>query len=183
MIAGKRRVRTFFSPVTSEAFIRARRGRLKPFRLLVRSSNWFGDAVMSIPAVRAMRNGRPDCRLTVVCQSKLVPLWKRVSEVDAIVSLEDRSVFSTARSIRAAGPFDAAVLFPKFVPFGSGGSARRSTSASGISRSFAIMAAQPNRAKTPRHRTRGTPGNDLPANRARAGRGHYNFAIRPEAVA
>jgi heptosyltransferase-2 len=85
---------------------------LKPFRLLVRSSNWLGDAVMSVPAARAMKNGRPDCRLTVVCQSKLAPLWKRVSEVDDIVSIEDRSVFSTARAIRAAGPFDAAVLFP-----------------------------------------------------------------------
>ena len=85
---------------------------LKPFRLLVRSSNWLGDAVMSIPAARAMKNGRPDCRLTVVCQSKLAPLWKRVPEVDDIVSIEDQSVFSTARAIRAAGPFDAAVLFP-----------------------------------------------------------------------
>jgi heptosyltransferase-2 len=85
---------------------------LKPFRLLVRSSNWLGDAVMSIPAARAMKKGRPDCRLTVACQSKLVPLWKRVSEVDEVVSIEGQSVFSTARAIRSAGPFDAAVLFP-----------------------------------------------------------------------
>jgi heptosyltransferase-2 len=85
---------------------------LKPFQLLVRSSNWLGDAVMSIPAARAMKNGRPDCRLTVVCQSKLAPLWKRVPEVDAVVSIEDRSPFSTARAICDAGPFDAAVLFP-----------------------------------------------------------------------
>ncbi len=85
---------------------------LKPFQLLVRSSNWLGDAVMSIPAARAMKKGRPDCRLTIVCQSKLVPLWKRVTEVDQVVSIEDQSVFSTARAIRSAGPFDAAVLFP-----------------------------------------------------------------------
>ena len=85
---------------------------LKPFRLLVRSSNWLGDAVMSIPAARAMKNGRPDCRLTVVCQSKLAPLWKRVPEVDHVISLEDRSLFSSTRAIRATGPFDAAVLFP-----------------------------------------------------------------------
>src|SRR5436305_4263254 len=29
-------------------------GKLKPFRILIRSSNWLGDAVMSIPAVRAI---------------------------------------------------------------------------------------------------------------------------------
>ncbi len=85
---------------------------LKPFRLLVRSSNWLGDAVMSIPAVQAMKKGRPDCRLTIVCQSKLLPLWKRVPEVDDVVSIEDQSIFSTAQAIRSAGPFDAAVLFP-----------------------------------------------------------------------
>jgi lipopolysaccharide heptosyltransferase II len=85
---------------------------LKPFRLVVRSSNWLGDAVMSIPAVQAMKNGRPDCRVTIVCQSKLVPLWKEVAEVNDIVSIQNQSVFSTARAIRAAGPFDAAVVFP-----------------------------------------------------------------------
>src|SRR5213075_3347814 len=29
---------------------------LKPFRILIRSSNWLGDAVMSVPAVRAIKN-------------------------------------------------------------------------------------------------------------------------------
>src|SRR5207237_7995221 len=32
--------------------------RLKPFRILIRSSNWLGDAVMSVPAVRAIKGGR-----------------------------------------------------------------------------------------------------------------------------
>src|SRR5437867_4563707 len=35
---------------------------LKPFRMLIRSSNWLGDAVMSVPAVRAIKNGRPDAQ-------------------------------------------------------------------------------------------------------------------------
>src|SRR5207237_805039 len=34
--------------------------RLKPFRILIRSSNWLGDAVMSVPAVRAIKGARPD---------------------------------------------------------------------------------------------------------------------------
>src|SRR2546430_7245435 len=33
---------------------------LKPFRILIRSSNWLGDAIMSVPAVRAIKSGRPD---------------------------------------------------------------------------------------------------------------------------
>ena len=30
---------------------------LKPFRILIRSTNWLGDAVMSVPAVRAIKRG------------------------------------------------------------------------------------------------------------------------------
>src|SRR5215831_15714663 len=38
---------------------------LKPFRILIRSSNWLGDAVMSVPAVRAIKASRPDARVTI----------------------------------------------------------------------------------------------------------------------
>src|SRR6266536_4759564 len=38
---------------------------LTPFRILIRSSNWLGDAVMSVPAVRAIKRGRPDAQITV----------------------------------------------------------------------------------------------------------------------
>src|SRR4030095_6875764 len=37
---------------------------LKPFRILIRSSNWLGDAVMSVPTVRAIKAGRADPRGT-----------------------------------------------------------------------------------------------------------------------
>ena len=39
---------------------------LKPFRILVRSTNWLGDAVMTIPAVQALARGRPDAQVTVL---------------------------------------------------------------------------------------------------------------------
>jgi lipopolysaccharide heptosyltransferase II len=86
--------------------------RLKPFRILIRSSNWLGDAVMSVPAVRAIKGGRPDAHLTVAVQEKLAPLWKIVSEVDEVIVLPSKSVFATARLFRQNPPFDVAILFP-----------------------------------------------------------------------
>jgi heptosyltransferase II len=84
---------------------------LQPFRLLARSPNWLGDAVMSIPAVRAFKTGRPDARLTVLAPAKLVPLWESVPDVDAVVSIAPgESVWAVARRLR--GRFEAAVLFP-----------------------------------------------------------------------
>src|SRR5882762_7693600 len=86
--------------------------RLKPFRILIRSSNWLGDAVMSVPAVRATKGGRPDAHLTVAVPEKLAPLWKIVSEIDEVIVLPSKSVFVAARLFRQNPPFDAAILFP-----------------------------------------------------------------------
>ena len=60
---------------------------LTPFRLMVRSVNWLGDAVMTLPAIRAMKRTRPDLQITVVCQSKLAGFWRAVPEVDRVLSL------------------------------------------------------------------------------------------------
>src|SRR5438270_12750704 len=86
--------------------------RLKPFRILIRSSNWLGDAVMSVPAVRAIKGGRPDAHLTVAVPEKLAPLWKIVSEIDEVIVLPSKSIFVAARLIRQNPQFDAAILFP-----------------------------------------------------------------------
>jgi heptosyltransferase II len=85
---------------------------LKPFRILVRSSNWLGDAAMSVPAVRAIKAGRPDARVTVVAPEKIAPIWKLVPEVDAIIPLPDSQLLSIVRLLRRAPSFDAAILFP-----------------------------------------------------------------------
>lgn len=101
---------------------RARRGialptgydfrRLQPFELLVRSPNWLGDACMALPAVRALKKGRPDLRLTVLAPAKLGDLWRMVPEVDAVILKEPgEGTGAVARKIRAAASFEAAVLF------------------------------------------------------------------------
>jgi lipopolysaccharide heptosyltransferase II len=85
---------------------------LKPFRILIRSSNWLGDAVMSVPAVRAIKNGRPDVHVTIAAPDKIAPMWKLIPEVDAIVPLPEGSLLSFVRLLRQQVPFDVAILFP-----------------------------------------------------------------------
>jgi lipopolysaccharide heptosyltransferase II len=83
----------------------------EPFRIVVRSPNWLGDAVMGIPVVRAFKLGRPDVRLTVLSPAKLAGLWHRVGEVDEVIPIAPReSVFSTARKLR--GRFEVGILLP-----------------------------------------------------------------------
>jgi heptosyltransferase-2 len=85
---------------------------LKPFRILIRSSNWLGDAVMSVPAIRAIKTGRPDAQITIAAPSKIASMWKLVPEVDEIVPLLNKSLPATVRSIRRQPGFDVAILFP-----------------------------------------------------------------------
>src|SRR5438105_6811532 len=85
---------------------------LKPFRILIRSSNWLGDAVMSVPAVRAIKGGRPDVHLTIAAPDKIAPMWKLIPEVDAIIPLSKGSLLPVVRLLRQQMRFDVAILFP-----------------------------------------------------------------------
>ncbi len=86
---------------------------LKPFRILLRSPNPLGDACMAVPAVRAIRRGRPDAQISVLCPVNLVGFWSSVSEIHAVIprprSASNRTI---AKTLRAAGPFDVAILCP-----------------------------------------------------------------------
>jgi lipopolysaccharide heptosyltransferase II len=85
---------------------------LKPFRILIRSSNWLGDAVMSAPAVSAIKAGRPDAWVTIAAPENIAPMWKLVPEVDAIIPLPGNRLLSVARLLQREPSFDVAILFP-----------------------------------------------------------------------
>ena len=85
---------------------------LKPFRILIRSSNWLGDAVMSVPTVRAIKNGRPDAQVTVASPAKIAPMWKLVPEVDTIIPLPNDSLLPVVSLLKRHRNFDVAILFP-----------------------------------------------------------------------
>jgi heptosyltransferase-2 len=85
---------------------------LKPFRLMVRSVNWLGDAVMTLPAIRAIKRTRPDLHLTVACQAKLAGFWRSVPEVDDVLALPPKCNIRTAASLMRERHFDAALVLP-----------------------------------------------------------------------
>ena len=54
-------------------------------KLLVRATNWLGDAVMSIPALRAIREAFPDWRITVLARPWVADLYAREQFCDRII--------------------------------------------------------------------------------------------------
>ena len=91
--------------------------RLKPFQILIRSSNWLGDAAMTVPTVRRIKRGRPDAQVAILCQAKLADFWRMVPEVDEVVTIDPGdSVCRVASKIRHR--FDSVILFPNSVRVG-----------------------------------------------------------------
>jgi heptosyltransferase II len=84
---------------------------LQPFRILIRSSNWLGDAVMSVEAVRRIKRGRPDAHVTILAQNKLIEFWRTVPEVDDVIGIETgENPWRVAQKIK--NRFEVAILLP-----------------------------------------------------------------------
>ncbi|MGD8376584.1 MAG: lipopolysaccharide heptosyltransferase II [Acidobacteriota bacterium] len=93
-------------------------------RLLVRSTNWFGDVVMVSPALRALRRGFPDARLEVLARTSVASAYREHPLVDDVIQEERRSgsrrhegiqgVWRLARELRTRR-YDLAVIFPKSI--------------------------------------------------------------------
>lgn len=85
---------------------------IQPFRLLLRSVNWLGDAVMTVPSVRAFRKTRPDLEITVACQAKLAGFWRAVPEVDRILEIPPGAGIRQTAGLMRGGCFDAVIVYP-----------------------------------------------------------------------
>jgi lipopolysaccharide heptosyltransferase II len=85
---------------------------LSPRRILVRSVNWLGDAVMTTPALQRLREALPDAHLALLTHEKLASLWERHPSIDAILTFSPgESPWSVARRLRAER-FQTAVVLP-----------------------------------------------------------------------
>lgn len=63
--------------------------------LLLRSTNWLGDALMTLPAAYQASRLLPEaCGFFVLCPSFLVPLWRACPWVDIVVGMTERRITS-----------------------------------------------------------------------------------------
>jgi heptosyltransferase-2 len=89
---------------------------MSPARILVRAANWLGDAVMSLPALRALRARFPEAHLAVLAMPWVKDLYARETFADEVVPyLARRGCRDWAGKKRAArqlraGAFDCAIL-------------------------------------------------------------------------
>lgn len=87
-------------------------GFSKKFKVVVRSVNWLGDAVMTVPAVKSMKKSRPDVELTVLTQAKIAGFWREVPEVDRVVEIPAGTGIRGVAALIREGGYDVAVVLP-----------------------------------------------------------------------
>ena len=98
--------------------------------VLICGTNWLGDTVMSMPAVRLFRSRNPDLRITVLVKASLAALWRMHVSVDDVMELQPglRGTLAAAKSIRQKNISRAFVLPNSFrsalIPFLAGVSDR-----------------------------------------------------------
>ena len=78
--------------------------------ILVRATNWVGDAVMSLPALRAIRERFPRARITVLALAWVADLYARERFADRVI-LYHRPRWRMAAELRRER-FDCAILLP-----------------------------------------------------------------------
>ncbi len=57
-------------------------------KILIRSPNWVGDAVMATPVPRALKRTLPDCQVHILAKSWVAPIWERHPDVDRIIVMD-----------------------------------------------------------------------------------------------
>ena len=85
-------------------------------RLLIRSTNWIGDAVMTTPAVRAIRHNFPGARISLLAKPWVAPVFAHSPHVDEIIVFDAKGrhkgfggTIRLARDLRTYR-FDAAIF-------------------------------------------------------------------------
>src|SRR5437868_1849042 len=84
-------------------------------KILIRGPNWIGDAVLAIPAMKAIREQFPNAEITLLVRPWVAGLFTSAPFIDKVWSEPKASRLADwtrmARAIRSGG-FDLALLMP-----------------------------------------------------------------------
>ena len=82
-------------------------------KVLVRATNWLGDAVMSLPAIRAIRQVFPHAHLAVLARPSVAGLYARETCIDRVIPYPAPKGLGARRELAGqlrAERFDGAIL-------------------------------------------------------------------------
>ena len=78
-------------------------------RILIRATNWVGDAVMSLPALQAIRERFPDAHIAILAKPWVAGLYERERVADEVIFYQTNPSWKIGLSLRPK-KFDCAIL-------------------------------------------------------------------------
>jgi heptosyltransferase-2 len=84
-------------------------------RIIIRGANWLGDSVISIPAVKAVKQLYPSASIGIVAPENLSGLWEDSGAVDHVIPVaRPTNLSEKLRIVRCLrkGRYDLGVIFP-----------------------------------------------------------------------
>lgn len=91
----------------------------KTEKILVVSTSWLGDAIITLPTLQAIRSLFPQARITVLAKEAIADIFKTVDTADEIIPFQKGKgirkllqIFRTATLLRGK-QFDRAIIFPR----------------------------------------------------------------------
>ena len=87
-------------------------GALDPFRILIVPPVAMEECAALLPALRAIKKGRPDNSLAVLAPSTSLKFWQDSGMTDHVIEQSNRDgVLALASKVKRGGDFDAAIFF------------------------------------------------------------------------
>lgn len=82
-------------------------------RVVVRGTNWLGDSLMTIPALRALRRVLPEAHITLVIRPGTKGIFSEADFIDDVLVYDRKNAFAALSQVREwrRRKFDLAVLF------------------------------------------------------------------------
>jgi heptosyltransferase-2 len=81
-------------------------------RILIRSVNWLGDAVMTTPALQRLREAHPNSHIALLTHQRLADLWQGHPAVNSVLTFAaSDTVWSIARRLHEQN-FSTALVLP-----------------------------------------------------------------------
>lgn len=82
-------------------------------KILIRSVNWIGDAILTTPAISALRRNFPQTKISILAKPYVSEIFKGNPDIDEIILYEGTNFAQRLKIIKnlREGKFDLAVLF------------------------------------------------------------------------
>src|SRR5215475_10826080 len=91
--------------------------KIFPKNILIRATNWIGDAVLTTPAIAAVRRAYPAARITVLAKTAVADLFLQNPSIHEVIVYQDqgrhKGILGKLRLILTLRKkkFDLAILF------------------------------------------------------------------------